>query len=136
MNEFSLQIVTPEKIYASMQANQISFSTKSGVIALLAHHADLIANVEIAAVVVLSNGRKFTYACSGGEMYFDHKNNSAKLYVHSIERADEINIERAIKAKEEAERIIADMADQIAVKKAEIKLKRALLRIAVKNKEN
>lgn len=133
-SSFKLKIIVPEKTYFDGNADSISVVTSGGMLTILAHHADLIANIEISHMTLKSNGHITEYALSGGVMNIYQKDNTVLLIVNAIESQEEIDLERAMKAKENAQKRLQEqdlpLREQM---KAEIKLKRALNRISLKN---
>lgn len=133
MESFTLEILTPEKVYLSTKAEELSLTTASGELSLQAHHLDLLAHVVICPMTVTALGHRYLYAVSGGMLRFYHQENKAVLTVFSIESTDEIDLDRALRAKENAEVLLSSAQSTRENAKAEIKLKRALNRIRVKN---
>lgn len=134
MDAFSLTILTPQKVYAEQEVESLTFKTSQGERTLLAHHMDLIADVEISPLILRYNGHVTYYACSGGTFTFSQKENHGYLYTQAIENVKDIDSARATKAKEEAEKLMDSANDNHAYKKAEIRLKKALNRLDVKAK--
>ncbi len=129
-SRFKLEIIVPEKVYFSKEVDSLSVTTTNGVITILAHHTDLIGNLVISHMTIKENGHINEYAIGGGAINIISKENKVVLILNSIESKEEIDIERARLAKENAERKLSDASlsnrEQL---KAEIKLKRALNRI-------
>ncbi len=129
-SRFKLEIIVPEKVYFSKEVDSLSVTTTNGVITILAHHTDLIGNLMISHMTIRENGHVNEYAIGGGAINIISKENKVVLILNSIESKEEIDIERAKLAKENAQKRLSDASlsyrDQL---KAEIKLKRALNRI-------
>ncbi len=129
-SRFKLEIIIPEKVYFSKEVDSLSVTTTNGVITILAHHTDLIGNLVISHMTIKENGHINEYAIGGGAINIISRENKVVLILNSIESKEEIDIERARLAKENAERKLSDASlsnrEQL---KAEIKLKRALNRI-------
>ena len=135
METFQLEIVTPLRKYASRQVESISVDTHFGQISIYAHHQDMIANVEISPLVMHYDGGKVAhFAVSGGVLYCLCKENKAQLIVNAIESYDEIDLQRAIAEKVEAEKLLINAKSIKDYNQAEIILKRAINRINVKEK--
>ncbi len=131
--EFHLLIITPVRKYAELDIESLSVTTHTGQITILSHHVDLIANVEIAPLIIKRNGRLYHYAMSAGVLYFDMAKNRATLAVNSIESFDEIDLERAQKDKERAEKLLGEAKTAREAHDAEIYMKTSVNRINVKN---
>ncbi len=134
-NRFELEIIVPEKTYCKKLVNSISVSTSLGQMTILSHHTDLIANIGISHMTINENGHALQYAVSGGVLNIYHKENKVLLIVNAIESRDEIDLKRATLAKEKAQQKLQDEnTSLLEQKKSEIKLKRALNRIALLEK--
>jgi F-type H+-transporting ATPase subunit epsilon len=134
-NVFELEIVVPEKVYCRKNIVSISVKTSEGVMTILAHHTSLIATLPIDHMTINENGHILHYAIAGGTMHVDHDHNKVTLVLNAIESKDEIDLNRADKAKMNAQNKLKDPSlprrEQL---KAEIKLKRALNRISLLQK--
>ena len=132
-SKFHLVIITPAKKYAELDVESMSLYTHTGEITLLPHHVDLIANVEIAPLIVKKNGRLYHYAMGAGVLYFDMKKNMATLAVRTIESFDEIDLEKAEEERDRAQKLLGEAKTVREANEAEISMKTALNRINVKN---
>ncbi len=136
-NRFHLVIDNPDRNYFNGEIESLSIVTTQGTLTILAHHTDLIANVEISHMVIHQNGHILNYAIAGGVLNVYQKENTVILCVNAIESEEEIDLTRALKAKEKAENILKE--ENLSIRdglKAEIKLKRALNRISLKKTNN
>ncbi len=133
MDTFKLEIFTPDKRLPDMDAQSLTLETSEGQMTLLAHHIDLIANIEICPVVIKNNGHIYHYATSGGALYFMHDKNVARLLVTSVESVEEIDLQRAIASKTQAEKLLQEAKTVVETNSAEIQLKRAINRINIKS---
>ena len=128
---FRVSISTPYGKYLQTYADYLSVTTGNGVVGILYGHTPLITNLEICELIIKSGKETLSYAISGGLMNIK-ENDEIIILVNSIERSDEIDVERAIKAKERAEkRLEENDADLV---RAKASLNRALNRIAVSHK--
>ena len=132
-SSFKLEIITPSKIYMKDDVEQMSVTTSTGEITILPHHADMIADVVICPLRLRINSHELIYAISGGTLNISQKENLVFLYVYAIESHEEIDIDRAELAKEKAQELLSNADSARMMNRAEIKMKRALNRIKVKN---
>ena len=131
---FELEIIVPEKTYFDDKVNSLSVVTSDGELTILAHHTDLIANIEISHMKINANGKVKYYAVSGGIMNIYQKENKVILCVNAIESQDEIDKDRALRAKENAENKLKQESITLREQQRfEIKLKRALNRLSLTN---
>lgn len=103
MSKISLKIVTPEKIiYQNDQVDQVSIPTSTGEITVLPNHIPLVSILQSGEMVFKENGQENFFAISGG--FLEVKEHSEVLILaDNVERAHEINIEKAEAAKTKAE---------------------------------
>jgi F-type H+-transporting ATPase subunit epsilon len=133
-NRFHLEIIVPTSIYFNDDVDSVSVVTSDGVLTILAEHADLIANIEISHLVIRQNGHLENYAVSGGVLNIYQKENKVMMMVNAIESQDEIDYERANKAKDNAQKRLQE--EELSLReqqKTEIKLKRALNRLSLRD---
>ena len=133
MANYHLQIVTPDKMVFDGEAERLVVRTVNGDVCILAHHIDYAAPLGIGeARVTDAEGNTRIAACSGGMLSVSGE--YVRLMATTFEWADEIDLARAQRAREAAEnqKEKTDPKDpRYAV--LEAKLKRALIRIQVKD---
>ena len=133
MDTFTLRIVTPTKDYLTKDVQSITVNaTETGQMTLYAHHADLIANLDISPLEIHFNGHRSFYAISGGALQSRNKENPITLIVYAIESIDEIDVARAKESKIRAEKILAGSRSPKEAIEMERQIKRALNRLKVK----
>jgi F-type H+-transporting ATPase subunit epsilon len=124
---FKVQVITPLGDNKTIETNILNVRTSNGDIGVLANHMPIVAMLQISMMSTIESDGRHRYALAGGVLYF--ANNVATILTDAIERSDEIDIERAQRAKDRAEKEIKDPNSDM--KKAEVSLKRALNRINV-----
>ena len=127
-DHFTVSIYTPTEKYLQTEANYLSVTSGVSVLGILPNHAPLITNIEICELMIQSGNETLRYAISGGLMNIK-ENTEVILLANSIERSDEIDVDRALKAKERAEKRLDE--EMVDVTRAKASLARALNRIAV-----
>ena len=129
MKEFHVQIVVPEGKAFDGSVTALSVMTTEGRIGVLAGHVDLFAPLGIGELKLSFADGERRAACSGG--FLSVSGGEVSIVAVSFEFSEDIDVERAKKARERAERAIAEKKDRAAVDAAKIKLARALTRISV-----
>lgn len=129
MSTFRLQIVTPEGCPFDAQAEALRLCTSEGYVSIRAHHADYIATLGIGMLTLTTDGKSKDAACGGG--FLTVENGSVRLVATSFEYADEIDVQRAEKAKAQAERILSESKDAKDIELAKVRLARALNRLKI-----
>lgn len=133
MSTFHLRISTPDGLEFEGEVERLRVRMIDGDVSLLARHADYVGAVGAGeAAIAMADGEVRYAACIGGMLAMIH--NEANLIATTFEWADEIDLERAKRAKEAAEaRIAAAKSDNQELMLAKAKLQRALVRIGVKH---
>ena len=127
---FHVDILTPYGKVLSTDAEFLSVLTASGVVGILPNHAPLITTVEISKLVIKAGEQKMIFAVGGGLMHIK-EGTKVVLLLNSVERSDQIDIERANESKKRAEERLSHVTDEIDVLRAKASLARALNRISV-----
>ncbi|MEW6244550.1 MAG: ATP synthase F1 subunit epsilon [Bacillota bacterium] len=123
---FSFRIITPEKDVTE-ETDFVRLRATDGDLGILKGHAPLVGALAVGEMDTGQADRRTKFAVAGGLILVNPE--SAILLSTAAERRDEIDIERAIRAKERAaSRLHQDDADHI---RAENALKRALTRLEV-----
>lgn len=129
MSDFRLQIVTPDGSLFDGRAEALRLCTSEGYVSIRAGHADYVAALEIGAVTLTQNGVTRNAACGGG--FLSVEKGEVRLVATTFEYADEIDVERAQRAKQRVEERLADAKEERDITLAKAKLSRALNRLAV-----
>ncbi len=128
MKTFLLEIYTPYGKYFDRYVEEIIVPTEEYVLGILPGHAPLIAKIRIGKLEIIREGEKTVYAHAEG--LINVKKDGVVILVDSIERKDEIDIDRAKEAKKRAEGRLAEPLN-IDVERATRALIRANNRIAI-----
>lgn len=129
MSSFRLQIVTPDGSVFDGQAEALRLRTSEGYVSIRAGHADYIAALDIGMVTVTENSVSKNAACGGG--FLSVERGEVRLVATTFEYADQIDAERAMRAKAVAESRMEELRDAQDIAMAKAKLLRALNRLAV-----
>jgi F-type H+-transporting ATPase subunit epsilon len=126
MADFPVSLVTPERILFDGDAEMVTMRSGGGDIAFLAGHEPYVSTVEIGVVRIdRPDGEKQRFAAHGG---FVEVNEGSVVVLSGVaERANEIDVARAQRAKGEAEGRVASGDDE----EAEAALARANARLEV-----
>ena len=130
MKNFPLKISTPEGVRFDGAATSLLVKCTEGDIEILAGHADFVGTFSAGRARIKAEGAVERYA-SVSDGFVVVGGGIVMLAANAFEYADEIDIERARAAKENAERKIRNAANDVDLGRAEMKLKRALNRIKV-----
>lgn len=125
-NTFQVQIITPERVFFTGEATMIEFNTTEGEIGVYKNHIPLTSVLAPGVVTItMEDGVKEAAVHTG---FAEILGDQVTLLAEIAEWPEEIDVERAKKAEERArERIYKKSAD-IDLKRAELALKKALVR--------
>lgn len=134
MKTFLLEIITPYGKYFSNEVEFLTVLTTKSLLGILPNHTPLISDVVVSEITIKMNGKTTSYSTSGG--LINIKKEKVVLLLDSIERSDEIDIERAKEAQKRAQERLQRAHDDklIDIARAEAALSRALNRIKVYSK--
>ncbi len=127
MTPFKLEIITPEKMFFDGETEQIIVRTTVGDVGILNGHEPYCAALGIGQMRIMMDGKLRHAATSGGIIKVSRE--KTVVLVDSCEWADEIDVNRAQVAKDNAEQRMKSAESDRQLKMAEFKLKRALNRI-------
>ena len=128
MSTFLLKIVTPDGLQFEGEAESLIVRTTSGDVEILARHINFVAPLGMGlATVVDADGHKRTAACMGGMLSV--VNGEASLVPTTFEWSEKIDLDRAQRAYDKADKILKDKkASDADIQMAEARLRRALVR--------
>lgn len=128
---FDVEIVTPDKKFFEGSAEMVIVRTIEGDVAILKGHESYVAPLDIGTVRFKKDGVFKEATIAGGFIQVDKEKTT--IITDAAEWPEEIDLERARKAKEKAENKLKNKND-IAI--AEIQLRKALNRIKVVDKKD
>jgi F-type H+-transporting ATPase subunit epsilon len=120
-------LVSPERILFSGEADMVVCRTSDGEIAFLTGHAPLVGSLGIGTVrIKQADGEEVRAAVHGG--FVEVRDNRVSILSDVAELPDQIDVERARRAREEAERRIQagdDAGAEAALRRAHVRLELA-----------
>ena len=123
---FDLQIVTPDRIFFQGDAEMIELKTTEGDIGVLKDHIPLTAIVAPGILRITNNGEVKEAALLSG--FLEILQDKVIILAESCEWPEEIDINRAEEARIRAERRLKSAEAEINETRAEMALRRALIR--------
>ncbi|MBL4951726.1 F0F1 ATP synthase subunit epsilon [Neobacillus sp. OS1-32] len=130
MKTIKVSVVTPDGPVYESDVEMVSTKAKSGELGILPGHVPLVAPLEIGSVRLKKDGKTEFVAVSGG--FLEVRPDQVTVLAQSAEKSEDIDVERALRAKERAEqRLREQKQDNIDFKRAELALRRAVNRITV-----
>jgi F-type H+-transporting ATPase subunit epsilon len=128
VESLSLEIITPERVVVSDEAEMVEARGTLGDFGVLPGHIRFLTTIEIGEIRYMKGGTTKFLATSGGfAEVFDDK---VTLLVDTAEFAEEIDIDRAKRAKDRAETNLKEITpEEDEYRRHELALMRAIARI-------
>jgi F-type H+-transporting ATPase subunit epsilon len=126
---FQLEVVTPEKVVVQEAAEEAQIPGKEGYLGVLPGHAPLITELAVGEISYKNGGveKRLSVAWGFAEVLPD----KVTILAETAERAEDIDVARAQKAKQRAEERLASGNTELDFTRAENALKRADTRLDV-----
>ena len=133
MAEINLEIITPEKIIYKDSVDSVTVPGTKGMFQVLMDHAPLMSTIEIGVITFKKNDESKYLTTAGGTI--EVLNNNVLILADSVEVIEDIDIDRAERAKTRAEENLKKKKEEeIDFVRAELALKRAINRINAREK--
>lgn len=131
-DKLNLEIITPERKVLSLQVEEVTVPGVDGEFGVLPNHTPLISQLQTGVLTYRQGGERRSVHVSGGfvEVLPDH----VAVLSDVAERPEEIDPERARRARERAERRLASNGDDIDFRREELRLQRAMIRLQLANR--
>jgi F-type H+-transporting ATPase subunit epsilon len=130
--QIRLEVVTPSGAKVNEDVDIVNAPGYGGDFGVLANHAPFLSTIKIGTLTYENGKKRESLMISGG--FCEVSNNKITFLVESAEVGSEIDVERAMRAKDRAEKRLAQAAQQAENfnrRRAEIALQRAVARLKV-----
>ena len=128
-DQLTLEVITPEKMALRETVDEVTVPGLGGELGILPDHAPLISQLQTGTLSYRRGGERKQMHVSGG--FVEVLPDKVSVLADVAEIAEEIDLARAQRAREQAENLINSRAESVDFQDAELKLKRALVRIQV-----
>jgi F-type H+-transporting ATPase subunit epsilon len=127
---FTFEIVSPERMVVREDVHEAQIPARGGYLGVLPGHAPLLTQLQTGEVRYRKDNYDYFVAVSGG--YAEVLADRVILLAERAERAEEVDVERARKARQRAEARLARLNDpEIDMERARAALARAANRLHV-----
>jgi F-type H+-transporting ATPase subunit epsilon len=99
---FELEVVTPERQLVKEQVQEAQIPGKEGYLGVLPGHAPLLTELGTGFMYYVTGGKRYYLSIHGG--FAEVLPDRVRLLANGSERAEEIDVERARRARERAQR--------------------------------
>ena len=128
---FQLEIITPDRVFYKGTASMVEFTSVDGEMGVYKHHIPLTTVLAPGIVSITGpDGKKEAAVHAGFVQILGEK---VTFLADIAEWPDEIDVSRAQAAKARAEERLRSHSAEVDVARAEIALKKALVRIGMKH---
>jgi F-type H+-transporting ATPase subunit epsilon len=128
--KFKLDIVTPERQIWSDNVDFVTIPTIQGEITVLANHVPIVSIIESGEIKIRKENENIFMAVTGG--FFQVTGKKVTILADAAERAEEIDIARAERAREQAKKLLDEKRqEKVPNVEAFAALQRSLARLKV-----
>lgn len=127
-----LSILTPEKELYKGEVTEIVTTAENGTIGILANHMPLITPLKPCETKIKTSDGKELVAFTSLGILEVNKDGDVHILCEAAEWPEEIDVERAKEAEKRAKARLENKSGETDIKRAEMALQRALIRIKVK----
>src|SRR5574337_823170 len=128
-----LEIVTPERRVVQDTVMEVQIPGKNGYLGILPGHAPLITELDVGEISYRRGQKTHYLAVAWG--FAEVLPDRVIILAETAERAEEIDVDRARQAAEKAEKHLRRADPDVDFARAEVALKRALIRLQVAGKQ-
>jgi F-type H+-transporting ATPase subunit epsilon len=134
--KIKLEVVTPKGAVVSDDVDIVTAPGFAGEFGVLANHAPFLSTIKVGTLRYKKDGSEEEMMISGGFCEVSH--NKITFLVETAERGAEIDVDRALRARERAEKRLLQAREQqekIDRVRAEAAMQRALARLKVAKRQ-
>ena len=125
-----LEIVTPERLAYSDEVDMVLVPGSEGELGILPHHTPLVSLLGVGELKIRKGGSEEVFAIAGG--FLQVRPDKVVVMAETAEIDSDIDLERAQKARAEAEKVLeGGFVEGADLSAARAELQRALVRIRV-----
>ena len=130
MATLTVEVITGERsLFSESGVDMVSAPGAEGTLGILPNHAALITLLDAGELVIRKGGSEDRMVVFGG--FLEVLNNKVLVLADSAERIDEIDVERAERARHEAQETLKNRGSITDIAAEEAALKRAAVRLRV-----
>ena len=130
--KLQLEIVTPVRAVLSEAVDELVLPGSEGYLGVRPGHAPLLTLLKVGSISIRKGKEQRLLAVSWG--FVEVLPEKVAILAETAELAEEIDVERAKRAKERAETRLKSPAPDVDFRRAEMALEKALIRIQVASK--
>ncbi len=128
LKKFQLEVISPERVFYAGDVEMVELTTTEGDIGIYAEHIPLTTIVAPGVLTITESGSQKKEAAVL-EGFMEITQDKVTILAQSCEWPEEIDVNRAIEARERAERRLKSSDATINISRAELALRKSLIRI-------
>ncbi len=128
-NLFKLKIITPDRLFYEAEVAMVEFNTTEGEIGVLKKHVPTTVIISPGILTITEEDGQKEAALHAG--FAEILQEEVVILAEIVEWPEEIDLDRAERARDRAEERIRNHTSEVDVLRAEISLQKALARIQV-----
>ena len=132
-NRFTLKVITPDRVFYEEEVSMVEFNTVEGEVGIYKQHIPMTMIISPGILTITQENETREAALHAG--FAEVLQDKVTILAEIIEWPAEIDLKRAVEAKERAESRIREHAPGTDMKRAEMSLKRAVARINAINEQ-
>ena len=125
----ALEVATPTRLVVAETVHEVVVPGSQGYFGVLPGHAPLLATLGVGELMYRKGDTQYHLALTGG--FAEVRNDKVIILAENAERPEEVDRERALRAKERAERRLEGREADVDFARAQAALMRALIRLQV-----
>jgi F-type H+-transporting ATPase subunit epsilon len=126
---FHLEIVTPNRLFFSGEAEMVVVNAPDGFFGILAHHEPMVMVLEAGPMRIRQGGKELRLANSEG--FIEVAADRVLIFADTAEWPEEIDANRALAAKQRAEERLRRQQSHIEYVRSKAAIARAMARLRV-----
>jgi F-type H+-transporting ATPase subunit epsilon len=130
--KIQLDIVTPERAVLSEAVDELILPGTEGYLGVRPGHAPLLTTLKVGTIEIRKGNDRQYLSVSWG--FVEVLPDRVSILAETAERAEEIDVDRAVRAKERAEQRLKSPDPDVDFHRAQVALEKALIRIQVASK--
>lgn len=131
-DKLQLEVITPEKVSLRETVDEVILPAVGGELGILPEHAPLISQLSTGVLTYRQGAEKKQLHISGG--FVEVLPDKISVLADIAEKPEEIDVDRARKARERAEKRLAATSEDVDLNRAQLKLQRAQTRLQLGGK--
>ena len=131
-DKLNLEVITPERLVLRESVDEVVVPGLDGELGILPEHTALISQLQTGVLTYRQGSDSRQMHVSGG--FVEVQADSVAVLSAVAERPEEIDLARAERAKERAEKRLKSGGEDIDFRRAELKMQRAMIRIQLAGK--